>query len=87
MLPVACASAEMIEDTACDLFRGFFFFFRVGEEEICFSFDFSQIFFNFFFPRSQGEKKRQKEKEHNGILSHSVAKMSVMLFFQSIYYY
>lgn len=42
------SSAEMIEDTACDLLKGILF--PGVREEICFPFDFSPIFFQSFLP-------------------------------------
>lgn len=62
MLPVACASAEMIEDTACDLFRGFFFFSELGKKRFAFHLIFPKFSSIFSSPDHKGKKKGKKKK-------------------------
>lgn len=52
------SSAEMIEDTECDLLRGILF--PGVREEICFSFDFSPIFFSVFSSLDHEGGKKDK---------------------------
>lgn len=57
MLPVACASAVMIKDAACDLLRGILFPGVREKMRFAFHLIFPQFLKNLFLTRSQGEKK------------------------------